>query len=154
DPTLIDQLQLLSHLADVHRPQPIPTDRQHPALAGIDTSGLPRWGHLLLLERVGSGSFGDVFRAWDTRLEREVALKLTDAASPVVAIEEGRLLARVRHPNVVAVYGAERLGSHIGIWTEFIHGKTLEQLLWDGPFLATEATAIGAEVCSALSAVH
>ena len=96
-----------------------------------------------------------MFRAWDTRLEREVALKLIDATSPVLAIEEGRLLARVRHPNVVDVYGAERLGSQIGIWTEFIRGKTLEQVLaLEGPFLAADATAIGAPVCSALSAVH
>jgi hypothetical protein len=90
-----------------------------------------QWGPLKIIERVGSGTFGEVFRAWDTRLDREVALKLlrrerrahhdTDSA----VVHEGRLLARVRHPNVVAVYGAEQIGGEVGIWMEFVRGVTL-----------------------------
>src|SRR6185503_19560151 len=123
------------------------------------SSDVPRWGHLLLHERVGRGAFGEVFRAWDTRLDREVTLKLLDAGSASagesLAIEEGRLLARIRHPNVVSVHGAEQIGSRIGIWTEFIHGRTLEQVLQaDGVFTAAEAAAAGIEVCAALAAVH
>src|SRR4030095_9023800 len=67
------------------------------------------WGPLRLLERIGRGAFGDVYRAWDSRLDREVALKLLPVDSACSGpgdtsiIQEGRLLARVRHPNVVTI---------------------------------------------------
>ena len=118
------------------------------------------WGHLQVLERIGHGAFGEVYRAWDTRLDREVALKLLPAApeadgprSPI--IEEGRLLARVRHRNVVTIYGAERVGGCIGLWMEFVKGRTLEQVLRDGKqFTADEVARIGVELCGAIAAVH
>jgi eukaryotic-like serine/threonine-protein kinase len=119
------------------------------------------WGHLGLLECVGRGAFGEVYRAWDTRLDREVALKLlpSDSAAPnspgSSIIEEGRLLARVRHPNVVTIHGAERIAGRIGLWMEFVNGRTLEAVLRDGKkFTATEVTRIGVELCRAVSAVH
>src|SRR5204863_399474 len=79
--------------------------------------------------------------ARDPRLDRPVALKLLrhlekdcDARESAI-IEEGRLLARIRHPNVVAVHGAERIDGRIGIWMEFVDGPTLEQELVNrGPF--------------------
>ena len=83
------------------------------------------WGPLIVLDKIGRGSFGDVYRAWDPRLDREVALKLvTDSPAEVAtpAFEEGRLLARVRHPNVVTVYGAERINDRVGIWMEYVRG--------------------------------
>jgi tetratricopeptide (TPR) repeat protein len=117
------------------------------------------WGPLIVHEKIGRGSFGDVYRAWDPRLDREVALKLipedvsASAASPVVA--EGRLLARVRHPNVMVVHGAERIDGRVGIWTEYIHGETLaSEIARRGPLPADEAARIGADVCAALAAVH
>ena len=129
------------------------------------TSGLPehplrvQWGPLVVLEKIGRGSFGDVYRAWDPRLDREVALKLIpedtseSAASPVV--EEGRLLARVRHPNVMVVYGAERIEGRVGIWTEYIRGETLaSEVARRGPLPADEAARVGVDVCAALGAVH
>ena len=93
------------------------------------------WGHLRVLARVGRGAFGEVFRAWDTRLDREVALKLLPAdesdarALATSIIDEGRLLARVRHPNVATIYGADRIGDCVGLWMEFVNGRTLEEIL-------------------------
>jgi eukaryotic-like serine/threonine-protein kinase len=120
-----------------------------------------RWGHLELLEKVGEGSFGEVFRAWDVHLEREVALKLLKpgvvAEDRLVArlLHEGRTLARVRHPNVVTVYGVETREGRLGLWMEFIRGRSLEQLLRaNGPFGAREAALIGQDLCRALVAVH
>jgi serine/threonine-protein kinase len=114
---------------------------------------------LNVLEHIGRGSFGDVYRARDPRLDREVALKLVperlpdSTSSPVV--EEGRLLARVRHPNVVSVYGAERIDGHAGIWMEFVRGETLaDEANRRGPMSAEEAARIGVDVCGALAAVH
>jgi len=110
------------------------------------------WSHLRLVERIGRGAFGEVYRAWDTRLDREVALKLLRASA---IIHEGRLLARVRHPNVVTIYGAEQLADRIGLWMEFVRGQTLEQILDDRQVVsAKEAVDITLELCGAITAVH
>ena len=118
-----------------------------------------QWGPLVVLDKIGRGSFGDVYRAWDPRLDREVALKLipegTSEAASSPVIEEGRLLARVRHPNVLTVHGAERVDGRVGIWTEYVRGETLAQeVARRGPLPVEEAARIGVEVCAALTAVH
>ena len=119
------------------------------------------WGHLRLLEKIGEGAFGEVYRAWEPRLDREVALKLLGArigrkgtvASSI--LEEGRLMAQVRHPNVATVYGVETHDDRVGLWMELIHGCTLAALLREqGVFSAREAALIGLEICGALAAVH
>lgn len=126
-----------------------------------EPSGTWNWGHLRVSERIGRGAYGDVYRAWDTRLDREVALKLLPADAlgtereGSTVIEEGRLLARVRHPNVVTIYGAERIDGRVGLWMELVKGRTLEEALRTGRlFSAAEVTRLGVELCSAVSAVH
>lgn len=125
---------------------------------------LPRlgtWGHLSLLERIGEGAYGEVYRAWDPSLDREVALKLlrfspgSHAAVTRSIVEEGRILARVRHPNVVVVHGAGEHAGRTGIWMEMVRGKALQTILKEqGPFGAREAAVIGMDLCGALAAVH
>ncbi|HEY6616020.1 MAG TPA: serine/threonine-protein kinase, partial [Vicinamibacterales bacterium] len=134
------------------------TEAHRKAKGILDQPLRVQWGPLIVLEKIGRGSFGDVYRAWDPRLDREVALKLipenaSDTASPVV--EEGRLLARVRHPNVLTVHGAERIDGRVGIWTEYVRGETLAaEIDRRGPVSAVEAARIGIEICRALVAVH
>jgi serine/threonine protein kinase len=116
-------------------------------------------GGLVLVERIGQGSYGDVYRAWDQRLDREVALKLLrgDGADLVgsTVIEEGRLLARVRHPNVLTVHGADRIDGRVGVWMEFVRGRTLERRLREnGVLSAQDVVRIGSVLCRALAAVH
>ena len=142
---LLQELRLIANIAKEHA-DPLPT--------GQDDA---RWGPLRLLERIGGGTFGTVYRAWDSRLDRQVALKLvTDRTSDdQIAIREARLLAKIRHPNVVAVHGAERINGVAGIWMEFIDGRTLQQIVAEqGPFNAREAVGIGVDLCRALAAVH
>jgi serine/threonine protein kinase len=129
--------------------------------AGNPPASLLQWGLLELREKVGEGAFGEVYRAWDPTLQREVALKLLRAerseseASTTRFIDEARKLARVRHPNVLVVHGADRQQGRAGLWTELLEGKTLEKCLGDdGPFAAHEASAIGLDLCHALAAVH
>ncbi len=119
------------------------------------------WGALRLCEIVGRGSFGDVYRAIDTRLQREVALKLrrvgfTDSdQGPRRFLEEARKLARVRHPNVLTIHGADVHEQRVGFWTDFIRGSTLAaRLQEEGPLAPSEAILIGLSLCGALAAVH
>jgi hypothetical protein len=119
-----------------------------------------RWGPLRVLERIGTGTFGQVYRAFDPALAREVALKIfrdeprREGSIPLF-LEEARRLARVRHPGVLTVYGVAVHQGRAGIWTELVRGHTLERiLLEDGPVAPEEAARIGISLCSALSAIH
>ncbi len=119
------------------------------------------WGPFQLLEMVGHGGFGEVYRAFDTVLQREVALKLlyprlSDQADQEKAIlREARLLARIRHPNVVTIYGVDTHEGRVGFWSDFVKGKTLSTLLAiQGPFSAREAAHVGIDLCKAIAAVH
>jgi tetratricopeptide (TPR) repeat protein len=119
------------------------------------------WGSFSLRARVGFGGFGEVYRAWDPHLQREVALKLllpgavTGKVEYEAMLREARALASVRHPNIVAVHGIDRLDGRVGFWTDFVRGKTLSVLVGEqGTFGAREAALIGLDVARALSAVH
>ena len=133
-------------------------DRRHAARERVGSS--KQWGTAArIIEQVGRGTFGDVYRAWDTRLDREVALKILrrheSTGDSTTVIEEGRLLARIRHPNVVTVYGAERINGRVGVWMEFVHGSTLEDELREhGPFDVDRLVLIALELGDALAAVH
>lgn len=133
--------------------------------SGADSEpGLFDWGPLRVLERVGEGGFGEVYRALDTRLQREVALKLlrmgsAGSAPPEISpqrfLDEARSLARVRHSHVLVVHGADIHDGRAGFWTDFIRGKTLASCLEaEGPLDAEGATRIGVALCRALAAVH
>ncbi len=160
---VIHQLRILSDLVGLHRSLPLepaagpPVPRPSPSAA----PAIGSWGHLALLERLGGGTFGEVYRAWDRQLERDVALKLlrgeASADDPLASriAAEGRMLARVRHPNVITVHGAAVNDGRVGLWMELVRGATLEQLLQQrGPFGAREAALIGIDLCRALAALH
>lgn len=162
---VVRALGLIARIAEVHRslqrtvilePGEAPAEGRD---AGPPVPG--RWGHLELLEEVGEGASADVYRARDTRLEREVALKLLrrsphhDETSNEAVLREGRLLARVHHPNVATVYGADEHDGRVGVWMEYVRGKTLNRLIAEqGPLGAREASLIGIDLCRALAAVH
>jgi tetratricopeptide (TPR) repeat protein len=172
---LLEQLRVIAGIVDVHRstPEEVPNEQEVARLRdrvlGVDAPGpsdgpntlsIQTWGHLELQEQVGEGTFGEVYRARDTHLDRDVALKLfrADAGDGRLAdrvTHEGRILARVRHPNVVTVYGVEERDARVGMWMDFVRGNTLEALLSrQGPFSAREAAVIGQDLCRAVAAVH
>jgi Tol biopolymer transport system component len=156
-------LRLIDSVARVHRSER-PDDKGSRA-GGLETldgalppAGPADWAHLHILKELGQGAFGTVYRAWDPRLEREVALKLLSAPSlarGALLLREARLLARVRHANVVTVYGAEDIDDRIGIWMESVRGQTLDQLMrLAGRLGPQEAALVGLALCRALAAVH
>ena len=118
------------------------------------------WGHLEVLRKVD-----EVYECRDPSLDMTVALKLfrsrgdgnTNISSEVASriLREGKMLARVDHPNVLKVLGAGVYDETVGLWMEYIDGKNLEELLEvQGRFGAREACLVGIDVCSALAAVH
>ncbi len=118
------------------------------------------WGSLEVFEQVGRGGFAKVYRARDP-LGRDVAVKLfpvtpeNATALSGRVLREGSLLAKINHRNVVVVHGVERSSGFVGMWMEFIHGRTMEdELRARGPLSAEEATPIGVDLCQALAAVH
>ena len=161
DQAVVRQLRVLSSLAGLHRSIAADLSAAAPARRSSASPAIGSWAHLRLIERLGGGAFGDVYRAWDEDLERDVALKLlrTDAAGESLnasrIANEGRLLARVRHPNVVCVHGVAVHEGRVGLWMELLRGVTLEQqLAAHGPLSAREATLVGIDLCSALAAIH
>ena len=157
---VIKQLRFLESVAQLQRGVLASATSSSAADVVVPRQMPDRWGDLQLLERIGRGAFGEVFRAWDARLDREVALKIlaTRVSSPSHAeaiVHEGRLLARVRHPNVVTIHGADQVGDQIGLWMEFVRGQTLDQLVRQGKtFSADDVAAIGLELSRAVGAVH
>lgn len=155
------QLQIIEQIGRVHKQGSI-ADSFAAAVEGHAHCVAPtpsegvRWGELQVLERLGSGSFGDVHRAWDPTLARDVALKLLRGnRGGKQTVTEGQLLARIRHPNVMAIYGAAEIGGRVGIWGELLRGRTLATIVrHDGALGEAEVLIIAAALCRALAAVH
>jgi len=149
------RLRALERLATAHRAA---GGDAAPESASAAEAGHARWGPLLVHERLGEGAFGEVFRAHDPTLGRDVALKLrrSDAAGPARAwLGEARRLARVSHPNVLAVLGVAEHDGRAGLWTELVQGETLEaRLAREGPLPPREVALVGVDLCRALAAVH
>ena len=157
---IIRQLRVLEDLAHLHRTLPVETAGPRPQGPTGRSSSAPAigtWGHLALLERLGGGAFGEVYRAWDAQLERDVALKVLRGDAPDASrlLNEARLLARIHHPHVVTVHGVDTQEGRAGLWMELVDGVSLEQVLASqGPFSAREAALVGIDLCGALAALH
>jgi eukaryotic-like serine/threonine-protein kinase len=151
---VLREMAVLDRIAQFHR-KDIESETPTDVRRASETRTIEHevWGHFRLLEKIGKGTFGVVYRARDTKLDSEVALKLLNSAFELPT--EARNLARVRHPNVVTVYGTDQIEGRIGIWMEFVNGRTLGSLLKsNGPYGAREAAGIGVDLCRALAAAH
>lgn len=153
DSTVVRQLKALAGL--------IANQRSLGSFAPVPTALQPgsSWGPLEIRREIGRGSFATVYLAWDPGLEREVALKLLNTRgdlAPIDAVlQEGRLLARVNHPNVVRIFGIDQHDGSVGLTMEFVEGLTLKSVLSGrGVFGPAEAALIGFDLCAAVAAVH
>jgi eukaryotic-like serine/threonine-protein kinase len=117
-------------------------------------------GHYKVLEQIGSGAMGEVFRARDERLGRNVALKLIRAASSenpdhVRRFElEARAAAALNHPNIVAIYDVGMEAGTPYIVCELLEGKTLRQRLQEGPLPVRLAIDYADQIAQGLIAAH
>jgi tetratricopeptide (TPR) repeat protein len=116
------------------------------------------WHHLQVREKIGQGGFGDVYRAFDPILRRDVALKLSrrsHSAAEAAIIAEARLMARLRHPNILAIHGADTDSERAGIWCDLLTGQTLDHVLKQHPHWGVdEVLAIATPLASAIEAIH
>ena len=118
-----------------------------------------RLGAYTVLSHVGSGGMGEVVRARDERLGREVALKVIHArlagASWAERFErEARLLASLSHPNIATIFGFEEADGTRFAVLELVEGETLRQVLAAGPIPVERAMRIGIQIADALDAAH
>ena len=116
---------------------------------------------LEILELVGQGGMGWVFKARQPKLDRLVALKLLpaslaerDAAFAGRFEREGQLLARLHHPNIVAVHDSGRTGDFFYLLMEYVDGVNLRQAMAAGRFTPEQALAIVPAICDALQTAH
>ncbi|WP_338676150.1 serine/threonine-protein kinase [Streptomyces sp. SCSIO 30461] len=113
-----------------------------------------------LIEPLGSGGMGTVWRARDTVLHREVALKAVRSEAGASAdvrervLREARALARISHPHVVTIHHIVDAEPHPWIVMELVSGSSLQQRLAQGPLDPREAARVGRQVLSGLSAAH
>ena len=151
---LLAQLRIIADLAAAHRDAAEAAEPTEAPELTLPPGSM--WGPLRLQREIGRGRFGAVYVAWDPALEREVALKLFSARGDVAAvIQEGRMIARVRHPNIVAVHGVDRFDGVVGLWMELVDGLTVKQVLSaKGMMGSREAALIGIDLSRALAAVH
>jgi serine/threonine-protein kinase len=119
-----------------------------------------RIGHYEIHSALGAGGMGEVYRARDTRLGRDVALKVLPdsfAADPerIGRFErEAQILAALSHPNIAAIHGLEISGPTRVLVMELVAGESLEARLRGGPLPLDEALAIARHIGEALSAAH
>ncbi len=117
-----------------------------------------QWGHFRIIEALGQGGMGTVYRALDESLQRYVALKVIlgsgvgedDSKQVQQLFQEARAQARVSHPNVVHIYFVDRSNGAPFFAMELVNGPTLKDLLEDGPLPFKEVVGIGLQIANAL----
>ena len=118
------------------------------------------FGHYQILELIGRGGMGEVYRARDTRLARHVAIKFVP---PEVAGDEytlrriereARMLASLNHPNIATIHGLEHFEASRLLVMELVEGDTLSQVITRGPMPVEAALTIFRQIAEALEAAH
>jgi serine/threonine-protein kinase len=113
-----------------------------------------------VLELFGAGGMGEVFRARDSRLGRDVALKVLnerfrlDPQRLARFQREAQVLASLNHPNIATLYGIEELGDTQALVLEFVDGETLAERIAGEPIPLAEALEIARQIAAALEAAH
>src|SRR5262245_35729304 len=113
-----------------------------------------------ILGRIGAGAMGEVWRARDTRLQREVAIKVlpphfADDEERLTRFErEARTLAALNHPNVGQIFDVDQVADTCFLVLELVRGESLAERLARGPLELDEALEVGRQIAEGLAAAH
>ena len=116
--------------------------------------------HYKVLEKIGQGGMGEVYRATDTKLNRDVALKIlpeqfaSDSQRMGRFQREAEVLASLDHPNIGQIYGIEEAGQTKALVLQLIEGPTLAERIAQGPIPVEEALKIALQMAEGLEAAH
>ena len=119
-----------------------------------------RVGNYQFLSLLGVGGMGEVYRAHDTKLKRDVAIKILPDEASLDSDRVGRfqreaeVLASVNHPNIAAIYDLEEAGGSFFLVLELVEGETLAERLKGGPIPLDEGLQIAVQILDALAAAH
>ncbi len=160
DPKICAEVESLLNAAEVGHPlldgSPLSSFAEHvPALNPGD-----KLGTFEIVALIGRGGMGEVYRARDLRLKREVAIKTLPPGFPgdrdrVARFErEARAASALNHPNIVSVYDIGQDGSVSFIVSELVDGETLSRLIERGPLSMKKLTEVGTQICDGLAAAH
>ncbi|MCZ6858062.1 MAG: protein kinase [Gemmatimonadetes bacterium] len=117
-------------------------------------------GHYKILEPLGKGGMGEVYRARDTKLDRDVAIKVlpedfaTDPDRLARFEREAKLLAALNHPNIITIHGLEEEEGAFFLVLELVKGESLKQRLSTGPLSIEKALDVCKQIAEALEAAH
>ena len=117
-------------------------------------------GNYRLIERIGAGGMGEVWRAEDTKLLRHVAIKILppqlalDAEWKERFLREARAIAQVNHPNIATIYSIDQHQDSFFIAMELIEGEPLSNMIAQGPMTPADAVRVAAHVADGLSEAH
>jgi eukaryotic-like serine/threonine-protein kinase len=116
--------------------------------------------HYRIIEQIGAGGMGVVYRARDERLDRDVALKVlsanlvSDEAARKRLRREARALSRLNHPHINLIYDFDSQGGVDFLVMEFVQGENLAHRLQSGPFTEAEVMSVGVQIAEALEEAH
>jgi serine/threonine-protein kinase len=117
-------------------------------------------GHYKITSLLGRGGMGEVYRAKDQKLGRDVAIKVLpeefakDADRVARFQREAKLLASLNHPNIAAIHGLEESGGTSFLVLELVEGETLSDQLKRGPIPVEESLKLALQIAEALEAAH
>jgi serine/threonine-protein kinase len=131
--------------------------------SGSASAGLApghRFGNYEVIDRIGAGGMGEVWRAFDPSLEREVALKVlpltavADERARARLLREARMASKLNHPNICTIYEVGEAEGQVYIAMELVVGEALSERLETGPIEDREVIRLGRQMADALEHAH
>ena len=156
--SVLDRLPLADAAVIAAGPSDFPPDDGNPLESTLSAGH--RIGRYTVTALLGAGAMGQVYRARDPKLNRDVALKVLPTVFAVEADRlvrfkrEAQMLAALNHPNIGAIYGFEDTSGEPALVLELVDGPTLAEVIARGPLTLDETLTIARQIAEALEAAH